>query len=286
MSDGEQKLLDTRGQFVQVVEDGRKRNDIEWISGRILLSNKRIVLVSNEGKQTVPLGKLTGVKASQMNQPLAQVEGYLTLQFGANVMLVAPSEREEFRTELYRVLLDQIVVLVKHPALKGGVVQDTNWEKARLKFEEESLGLAITTGQFVELELDDVGTVEQNEKAVMGEERLVIEVEHTIEGTSVETHLSGNRRHMSILEGLARQGEQKNTTDVDLTQEETEVLMALYSGVSPFEIPDFVGMDIEEVEDIYDRLIEAGILEKVRTRREVSLMARGRNIASESMSEQ
>ncbi|MFC7195726.1 hypothetical protein ACFQL4_15650 [Halosimplex aquaticum] len=65
-----------------------------------------------------------------------------------------------------------------------------------------------------------------------------------------------------------------------------EVLMALYSGVSPFEIPDFVGMDVEDVEAVFDRLVEEGILREKRVRRDVRLKARGRNIASDVISDQ
>jgi len=45
--------------------------------------------------------------------------------------------------------------------------------------------------------------------------------------------------------------------------------MALYSGVSAFQIPSFVGMDVDDVEDIFQRLIENDILEDVRVRKEV-----------------
>jgi hypothetical protein len=99
---------------------------------------------------------------------------------------------------------------------------------------------------------------------------------------SLETHLSGPRRKVNILAGLLRKGEAQNTTDADLSDEESEVLMALYSGVSPFQIPEFTGMDPDQVEAIYDGLIEQGILETRRVRREVSLKARGRHIASEA----
>jgi Uncharacterized conserved protein len=64
------------------------------------------------------------------------------------------------------------------------------------------------------------------------------------------------------------------------------VLMALYSGISPFKIPEFVDMDIDEVEEVYDRLLEADILEPVRTRREVQLEARGRSIAGDAIADQ
>jgi helix-turn-helix protein len=287
---GEHTLVDTRGKFVQVVTDGRKRNDIEWLPGRVLLSNKRLVLATNDGKRTIPLSKLTSVTASQMNQQLAQVDGYIKVQAGRDVWLVSADDAEAFEEKLYSTLLDQIVILVKHPALKGGVVQDATWEKARFKLDEEqedTINLAISSGTFVELDIDDVGTVEQKQKEVHGMERPLLEVEHTIDGTSVETHISGSPRHVSLIEGLVRQGEQRNAADdVDLSSEETQVLMALYSGISPFKIPDFVDMEIAEVEAVYDRLMEADILEPVRTRREVQLEARGRSIAGDAIADQ
>lgn len=284
MSEGEQKLADERGKFAQVVKDGHKVPDVEWIAGRILLSTKRIVLASSEGKRTIPLSKIQTVKGRKdANKPLAQVSSYISLQLGSDVMLVSPKNHSAFELQLYEAILDQQVVLAKHPAVEGGVVQNAGWEKGRLNIEEKEVDLAIADGQFVEIEIDDVGTVEENEGTVMGDERFLIEVEHTEEEAVVETHLSGARRHVSVLASLLRKGEQKNTTDVELSDQEAEVLMALYSGVSSFQIPDFVGMDVETVEEVFDQLVEQGILEEIRSRREVTLKARGRHIAGEAM---
>ena len=61
--------------------------------------------------------------------------------------------------------------------------------------------------------------------------------------------------------------------------------MALYSGVSPFEMADFVGTDVKEVEEIYQKLLDAGAVDRVRERTEVTLNAKGRNLASEAMNE-
>jgi helix-turn-helix protein len=287
MSEGEQKLADETGKFAEVVKDGRKVPDVEWVSGRILLSTKRLVLASSEGKRTIPLTEIHAITGRQdANQPLAQVTSYISLQMGGDVVLVSPSDHAEFEHQLYSAILDQEIALVKHPAVEGGVVQGTEWEKARLKVETEEVALALTSGQFVEIEIDDVGTVEMDDSEVMGDTRRVIGVEHTQEATAVETHISGASRHVTVLASLLREGEKKNTADVDLGEREAEVLMALYSGVSPFQIPEFVGMDVDTVEETFDQLIEEGILEERRTRREVTLKARGRHIASESMDEE
>lgn len=287
MSEGERKIADATGKFTQVVTDGRKVPDLEWISGRILLSNRRLVLASNEGKRTIPLSQIQSITSRQdAARPLAKVSNYITLQMGGDVMLVSLTDHESFERNLYRAILDGEVVLVKHPAVEGGVVRDTGWEKGRVKIEEASVALALTSGQFVEIEIDDVGTLETTETGVRGETRTVAEVGHTQEGTAVETHVSGVGRHVTVLASLLRKGEERNTTDIDLTERENEVLVALYSGVSPFQIPEFVGMDVDTVEEIFDGLIGEGILEERGIRREVELKARGRHIASEAMDEE
>jgi helix-turn-helix protein len=287
MSEGERKLVDTTGKFTQVVKDGRKVPDLEWTGGRILLSTKRLVLASNEGKRSVPLSRIQSIRAREdAAKPLAKVSSYISLQLGGDVILVAPKDHERFEQELYGAILDGEGVLAKHPAVEGGVVRDTGWEKGQLKVEDETVALALTSGQFVGIEIDEVGTVETHDGEVEGETRTVTEVSHTQEATAVETHVSGVSRHVTVLSSLLRKGEEKNTADVDLGDREIEVLMALYSGVSPFQIPEFVGMDVDTVEEIFDDLVEAGILEKRRTRREVQLKARGRHIASEASNEE
>jgi helix-turn-helix protein len=287
MSEGEQKLADQRGRFAQVVKDGRKVPDVEWIGGRIILSTKRLVLVSNEGKRTIPLSSVRNITGRQdANQPLARVSSYISLQMGGDVTLVSPERHEEFERHLYSAILDQQAILAKHPAVEGGVVQDTDWEKGRLKVEDGEVALALASGTFVEIDIDEVGTVDQHDQTVMGEQRPVVEVEHTEDATAVRTNVSGTPQHVHVLASLFRKGEQKNTTDVALSNRESEVLMALYSGVSPFQIPEFVGLDVDEVEETFDQLIDQGILEKQRVRREVQLKARGRHIASEAIDEE
>jgi len=285
----EEPLGDYRGRFAQVVVDGRKLPDMEWLGGRILLSNRRLVLATGEGKRTIPLSEVQELQSrADAGTPLAAVDGYVSVRAGEDVTLVAPEESrfEEFETTLYAAVLDGATLLADHPAVEGGVVRDTDWEKAQLKVEPGAVALALTSGQFVEIEVADVGSVAETDQEIEGSRRPTLEVEHTEGGRVVETHLAGSGRTLGVLAGLLRKGEQQNETDVDLDDGETEVLMALYSGVSPFRIPEFVGMEVDRVEAIYDRLVEQGLLEERRTRREVSLQARGRHIASEASGEE
>lgn len=287
MSNGESTLADQQGKFTQVVKDGQKVPDVEWIPGRILLSEKRIVLASNQGKRTIPLSKVSTIKSrDDASQPFANVSSYLSLQVGNDVTLVAPKDHEEFEYELYNAVLDQEIVIVKHPAIKGGVIQDVEWQKGRMAVDEGMIGLALADGKFVEVEVDDVGDLAYQEGEVLGNERAYIEVEHTVGNTAVETQISGKARKVNILAGLLQNGTSTDSEEIELSEREQEVLMALYSGVSPFQIPQFVGMDVETVEEIYSQLIEQGILELERERREVELKARGRHVASEAMGQE
>ena len=287
MSEGEYKITDTRGKFLQAMKDGQKLKDAAWTSGRILLSNKRLVLAGNEGKRTIPLSDVRGMSGRyDVNQAVASVSDYLSLEVGEDVLLVATSmDIDEFESKLYGAMLDQEMILTKHPAVEGGVVQDTDWERARVKIDVGEVGIAVASGTFIQIELDDVGQVDTAKRTVEGETRTVLEVEHSEGSTSIQTYISGKARRCSLLGSIFQKGEQQSSAGVELSEMEKEVLMALYTGVSSFEIPDFLGMDVDKVEEIFERLIELDVLEEVRKRREVSLKTRGRNIASQSIND-
>jgi hypothetical protein len=146
--------------------------------------------------------------------------------------------------------------------------------------------MATVSGTFVEIRLDDIGDITTGRRTVLEESRVVVEVEHSDEETSVQTYISGSDRQMSFLESLLRKGEEQSETSLELSETDKQVLTALYSGVSPFDIPSFLGLDVEEVEELYVRLVDHDVLNEVRIRHEVTLNARGRSIASDVISEQ
>ncbi|RLM94901.1 chemotaxis protein CheF1 [Halobellus sp. Atlit-38R] len=290
MKPGETKLADTRGRFLQALRNGRERSDAGWTNGRILLSNKRIVLAGTSGKRTFPLSKIEQVGGRfDVNQRVATVADYIALQFddGEDVILVAPAEFEEFEMDLYDALLSSTKFLVRHPAVEGGVVQNTEWERAKMQVETEAVNIATVAGTFVGIQLDDIGDIEMGRRTVREERREVIEVEHSDDnGTSVQTYISGPERAVGILKSLLRIGEEQTETALDLSRQDKQVLMALYSGVSPFDIPAFLGIDVDEVEELFVRLIDHDVLDEVRIRHEVELNARGRSIAADAIDEQ
>lgn len=294
MSRTERILHDGTGRFLQVVKDGRTLDDVSWIEGRILLSNERLVLAGNEGTRTIRLEDVDEFGGRyDANQAITRVPHYTSVRVGDQVLLVTTAaDPEELEQKLYSALLDHEKVFTRHPAVEGGVLQGTEWHTAQLKTEPDVLNVALTNGTLAEVELDDISELTTAEQTLSvgdldAEERRVLKVEHSKEdGTSVQTYLSGDERKVGFLESLLREGEARSAIGVDLSVDEKQVLMALHSGVSPFEIPEFVDMEVSRVEEIYERLVDLDALDEIRKRREVELTARGRKIAGGAMDDE
>lgn len=288
MSGDERKLLEAAGDVCHVVQDGEPVDRPSWTSCRLLLTNKRLVVAQDGSKRVIPHGKVTIPRDESVVPDDIDTAGTVTLRVGSSVLVVTATDSGDFVETYCRANLGGSVVLAKHPAVVGGVVQnDATWSKAKFALEEDVFRLRFPDGDQLTARIDDVGTVEERTGTVMGSQRDIVAVEHTDEDDrSVETHLSGTARHTTVLATLFEHVVERREDDYDLSETESQVLMALYSGVSPFEMADFVGIDIDEVEEIYQHLLEVGAVDKVRTRTEVTLNAQGRNMASEAMSEQ
>ncbi|MFT4946521.1 MAG: helix-turn-helix protein [Natronomonas sp.] len=289
MSEGEQKLVDTQGDYLYAVKDGEPLPDAQWRSCRIVITSERLVLSTNNDKQAIPHSKILVPDEDEDLVPEGmEAPGATALQIGNNVILVDTQELADFESEYCRAALHDEVILVKYPAIIGGVVQEeAAWSKARFRLNDDEIVLGLPDNETVTFPIGDVGTVETASEQVAGEQREVVKVEHTDgDGRSVETHFSGVKWHPRALATLVRNTIENRQDEYELDNLENQVLMALYSGVSPFEMADFVGIDVAEVEEIYQKLLDAGAVDKVRERTEVSLNAKGRNLASEAMNEQ
>ncbi len=289
MSEGEQKLVDTQGDYLYAVKGGEPLPDAQWRSCRIVITDERLVLSTSSNKQAIPHSKILVPDDDENLIPDGMdAPGATPLKIGNNVILVDAQELSDFESEYCRAALHDEVILAKYPAIVGGVVQeDASWSKARFRLDDNEIVLGLPDNETVRFAIDNVGTVDTATEQVAGEQREVVKVEHTDEeGRSVETHFSGVQWHPRALGTLLRNTIEARQDEYELDDLENQVLMALYSGVAPFEMADFVGTDVEEVEEIYQRLLDAGAVDKVRERTEVSLNAKGRNLASEAMNEQ
>jgi helix-turn-helix protein len=284
MSEGETKLYDDRGQFLQAVKDGREIRDAGWNACRIVLTTQRVVLIADE-KRAIAIDALEQVNDRfDVNQAAAGEGTYTALRADGTVYLVSTPDQDAFETALYKASLNNGILFVQHPAVEGGVVQSVEWTKAKVKISEEAIQLAMADGRKVVIDRGDIGDVGTDERTIKGQDRAVYEVEHTDEeGRSVETHLTGEPHHTAVIGALLEEGVERHRANLDLSGTEKQVIMALHSGVSPFDIPEFIGQDVGTVEGIFDQLLEYDVIEVERERTEVALTPQGRQVAGETI---
>ncbi|AEH25217.1 CheF family chemotaxis protein [Pyrococcus yayanosii] len=65
-----------------------------------------------------------------------------------------------------------------------------------------------------------------------------------------------------------------------LDDTEKQILVALYSGINPLELHQFLGVSEKEIEEIYDRMIDKGLLKIIMIRKVVDLTSEGRKIVN------
>lgn len=279
----EHQILETHGRFTVARRDNQELSELSWSKGRICLSNRRVVLITDTGKKTIPLTNIVGLSGGKAS--IGVLSEYLKIRMSDDTVVVSADDHSKFKTSLYSTLLESTVLRVKHPAVAGGVIKDTSWKQARLSVALDSLTASLQDGERIEFTLTDITSVQTEERAVDSEPTEVIAVSHSVDGGAVETYLTGSPRLRMFSKAFLKHGERDGAIDVELDPYEKEILMALYSGVSPFKIPEFVGMDIDDVETIYDRLIELGVLDQVRVRSDVTLTPSGRALTSDSVND-
>lgn len=283
MSVEERPVADTAGRVAILPAEGGSLQQLSWTDARIRLSTKRLLIETESGRKTVPLEAIQDIgDPFDGAQAVASVAGYVGLYLDESVLLVAPEQRDDFVFDLHTARIDGRFCLARYPAMEGGVPTDQPWEDARLAITDRSLRITTERGAQTTVPLDEVGPVLVTEQSVQGKDRTVVKVIHEEENTVVQTVLSGPADLCRFVESFLRIGTRANRPDVDLDRQEWEIVVAIYSGISPFRIPDFVDESVASVEETYEHLVERGVLTPVRRRLEVDVAPGGRILATET----
>lgn len=211
------------------------------IRGRIICSQKRLVLAADsENRIQIPLSKIFDIAVGHVPPDLGDFfESTVTIAFERNDQrYVAAVEAnadniEKFSTVLFKAILNGTETTVQHPARRGGRPTDEPYVAA-------GLFLSPMTVEFrnedwsVEIDLASVTQFTRETREVGGGQRPVLVVRHMEGGQSLVTHAATKSpRKLSLLGRYLRLEYGDLLTelkDVDLTDEKTGVLVAIYSG--------------------------------------------------------
>lgn len=279
MSDEEHTVVDVSGDYRYAVRDGEPVESPSWRSCRIMLTSERLVLATSDGQRAIALENVSIPGDPDVVPAAVDAGGAVPVRVGESVLLLDAGSDEDFEAALSRAVLKEAVLLAK-PG------HDAEWSKARVRLDDDRVVVGLPGGRTTGFDADEIESVERGRATVRDAERPVVTVEHQDDGQAVETAFSGRERHVRAISRLLEGAMEGGGGDTELTETEREVLVALYSGVSPFEMADFVGLEVDEVERIYERLLEIGAVEEVRVRTEVALTSQGRTLASQAMNEE
>ncbi|OUJ18502.1 Chemotaxis system protein containing CheF-like and HTH domain, archaellum-associated [Methanonatronarchaeum thermophilum] len=298
MGSSEKKLFDMIGGYIHpLIKGNTRRVDAKWVKGKIILTNKNLWLVNKKGRKKIKLKSMKEIGGQfNLNQEVLKQGDYVGIVYKKNgertvslITSMKDSELKKFKRILLKYFADNKIVVVKDPVKKGGVLQDdTKWKKAKTTLKKQSMHFVDEDGNILNLNLENVQNISMEFKDFKGEEKDTLVIERiNDEGVSVVSYIYAPKVTLSVINNFIKESFEKHVkSEIELDQKEKEIIMALYSGISPFDIPDFIGVDVDKVEEIYERLVEINALNEIRKRREVELTTRGRNLASKVMGEE
>ncbi|WP_225333155.1 CheF family chemotaxis protein [Halomicrobium urmianum] len=246
----------------------------EPVQGRVLLSQKRLVLAANEDdKLTIPLSAVFDVAVGHVPPDLGDFfQSTVTVAFergGQRSVAVVEADDEKvekFSTVLFKAIINGTDTSVTERARVGGRVTDEGFESAKLYVEAGTVEFRRPDGSFA-VSLETVTDFERGRREIGGEERPVLTFRHMKAGRAVTTVAAvPSSRKLSILGRYLRLEYTdlvQELEDVELTDDKTELLVAMYSTGDSEGMPlaSVVGKDGSEVTMLLRDLQEDGLVQ-------------------------
>jgi helix-turn-helix protein len=255
--------------------------------GRILLSNRQLVLAADQVTERINVNDIFDVKVGEVPDKLRMYfNDTVTVAYkdGNKRRIVAIEGEnkhiERFSTILFKVLLNGTPALVRHPARKGGRVTNTDIVTAKIDLEWEEIAFKSEGGARVVINLDNVIGVDRSKRDFGDGTHPVVNFRHLDGNQSVTTEAGIKSARKTNLLGRyvrMRYSElEEELAEMSVTNEEEEILVALYSapGVSLSKVVDF---NPQRLTMILRGLREKGLI--ADTHDETTLTMKGKVVA-------
>jgi helix-turn-helix protein len=254
----------------------------EPLKGRVLMSDRRLILATSDSKTVVPLTSVFDVAVGQVPSEVEEffdhtvMVGYVVN--GVQRTTVVGGDREtieKFSVLLYRATLRGSTVALKHPAKVGGRIQDEPVREVGLRLDTDSVSFPGTeeltlSDEVFSINLGNIVFFEVLERTVLEEKRLVLSVQHVTQDQTVTTEVSmASRRKMNILGRYLRQMYHYLVSDVrnlDVSDGAFEVLVGMYSVAGAggeLDLAPMLGLEEDELDGHLESLHDDGLIENV-----------------------
>ena len=238
----------------------------EPLTGRVLLSQRRLVLATDEGKTTVPLSGVVDVV-------VGRVPGDLRSFFSDSVTLAyeyhgerrtalvegEPDDMERFTRLLFKALLHDVTVTVRHPAKVGGRVTDATDHTASATLAPGAIEFTDCPDPFT-VDLSAVIDYERTGRTLAGKRRPALVFRHVLDTQTVTSIATvPDERTLNVLGRYIKREYDEVMEDLesfDPTEEQMEILVSIYSAGGEANIADVVTGDVTQTSMVLDALRE------------------------------
>lgn len=265
--DGESVVADFVGRFA--LSDGGG----EPVRGRVVLSERRLVLAPGDGSDrvTVPLDDVFDVSVGEVPAELrAFFSDSVTVAFQRGrrrrtaVVEADGDVIRKFSTALFRAVVDGATVMVEHPARVGGRVRDTTPRRARIRLGRGGLRVLTETDARFTVELEAVSQFRRVQRSIRGSEYPAIQVKHMRGENAVVTYVALNsQRKLNVLGRYLRLEYDEVMADlqeVELSDDAVQALITLYSAGGETDLTEALALDPRRATMVLNSLAEAGLV--------------------------
>ncbi|ELZ48856.1 hypothetical protein C464_05580 [Halorubrum coriense DSM 10284] len=242
----------------------------EPATGRVLLSQRRLVLATDDGKETVPLSRVFDVV-------VGSVPGELRSFFNDSVTIAyerdgsrrsalvegEPDDMDKFVRLLFTALLRNVTVTVRHPAKVGGRVTDATDHRASVSVSPGEIRFDDCPDPFT-VDLSSVIDYERTDRTVGGKKRPALVFRHVADERTVTSITTvPNERALNILGRYIKieyDEAMEELDSFDPTEEQMEILVSIYSAGGEANIADVVTGDVTQTSMILDTLRDENLV--------------------------
>jgi helix-turn-helix protein len=237
--------------------------------GTVRLTRDRLVLDDGDESVTVPLQTVFDINPGSQPQvfdPLGGAPVTVAYELDGERTVAAVGGKEEtirkFTTAIFKTILDDTLVYLKHPARRGGRVTGAPFQPGMLSLSNRGVTVDVD-GSTVGIETANVVGFSRQQQSVDGTERPTLVIRHMASGTAVTTYAAmESARELSLLGRYLRRHYDELVAavrDLSLSRVEIRALVTIYTtgGVSVGEV---LGLVEGQRKQLFDALLEKSLV--------------------------
>ncbi|KKH99750.1 hypothetical protein EO95_03600 [Methanosarcina sp. 1.H.T.1A.1] len=248
-----------------------KTYDGGWVDVELIVTDNSLII----GKRDIPFREIEdledvdveGVKCIQIKK-----EGKFVLNLPQNL------HQQVFKFIAFNLKADKFAVFFLSYATVGGVVSsNSQWEKGYFSVTDEGFWFLSSKNQ-KRIPIENLGSVNTDLRNVGGKQRKVLILSHVEKSNVVTSLVLCPESTLEMLESYLQRLFKKHKPSIKLSEDETQILTLIYSGLDFASIENIIGISTDELNNYYDQLVDSGLAKVVKIRKEIELTPLGVNM--------